>query len=242
MNRRAIGDIINKTATLCIGLVSLASIQCQPALAQAQPLVLFFGGHGSSATDMRKWKSAARQDPQYGTRFAFDAIPYPSDADGDGASSRAGLLVAERLAIELASTPQRQVILAGHSSGANMAAAVLARLREGGNVRLIVLDGSLRRDLKPPRGFRRDLQFDCWSAKNGQLTSVNRVETMALCRNYRELKAPKCRTAVCLHFWLVNKNTPLALDYSDAGRSSTDGNTIGYQNLQINLDWLETDR
>lgn len=199
---------------------------------------MFFGGNAANAVDMRRWRSAAQQDERYGRHFAFEAIPYPnrSGEDRDPAAS-AGLTI-RRLALGLISTPDRKVVLVGHSSGANVAAAVLSKLRDARNVRLIVLDGSLDDGVKPAPGFRRDVQLECWSATNGTLAAVNRTETMTLCTRYFELSAPKCRTAVCLHFWLVNKHAPLALDYGSSGRSNRDGSTEGYQNLQINLEWL----
>lgn len=211
----------------------------EPALAEAQPLVLFFGGYGANAVDMRAWKAAARRHPRWGARFAFEAIPYPPDA---GADERHAVAVAaatiRRLVNWLASTPDREVIFVGHSAGAGLAASVLARLEVARNVRLIVLDDALSAGFVPPKDFIAATQMTCWSAVSGGVGAVNRRQTRALCAAYFELEAPRCRTPVCAHFVLINRNAPPALDFPGSRRLTPQGTTAGYDRLDVNLDWL----
>lgn len=226
---------------LLVALASLVSGSAAVAAsAPAKPIVIFFGGYSSTATDMRNWVSAASRAPTYGQDFTFEAVPYPaidSPVESDAVAAAAATITAT--AATISASPDRSFIIVGHSSAAGIAANVVERVKNRRNVKLIILDDGVDDGFKPPPGFNSSAQVECWSVVNGALVSFNRGAAMAFCRNYHEMQASGCRTDVCLHFAIVNANALPDLTYDTAFAVAGDGSTGGYRNLKVNLSWLD---
>jgi pimeloyl-ACP methyl ester carboxylesterase len=208
---------------------------------KAKATVIFFAGYASTETDTQRWRDAAQATPPYGQAFDFEAVPYPPNTTYvERDALVAGRRTIDATARKIASAPNRSFIIAGHSSGAALAAAVAERSRGRTNVKLIVLDDGVDEGFAPPRGFEPATQIECWSVANGKLVSYNRDAARAFCGNYHEFAAKGCRTDVCLHFAIVNLNAAADLTYETAFAVGRDGGTGGYQNLKVNLSWLDS--
>ncbi len=208
----------------------------------AKPLVIFFGGYASTPADMTAWAIAARRSI-YGKTFDFQAIAYPPNVSFvESDAVKADSVIIEALAGQIDASPNRKFVVVGHSSGAGLAAALIERVRNGGrkNLRMVILDDGVDDGFKPPPGFDADRQVECWSAVNGPMAASNREQTQAFCRNYHELKSATCRTAYCLHFSVVNLGAPADLTENSAFVIHPNGTTGGYQNLKVNLSWLDS--
>jgi pimeloyl-ACP methyl ester carboxylesterase len=225
-----------------LALTALAGANAASAAApKTKPTVIFFAGYASTATDMQNWLAAARRSAPYGKAFQFEAVPYPRDTSYiEREAIAAGQTLIVATAARIADSPNQPFIIVGHSSGAALAAAVVERIRDRRNVRLVILDDGVDEGFTPPRGFNLLTQVECWSVANGSLSSFNRGATMAFCRNYHELLARGCRTDVCLHFAIVNLNAPPDLNDDTAFATGRSGGTGGYQNLKVNLSWLDS--
>jgi pimeloyl-ACP methyl ester carboxylesterase len=229
--------------SLILVAAGLALIVCMLGRASeadaSRPLVIFFGGYGASSVDMAAWKAAAEASSPYGRSFDFEAISYPINVSSDERTAiLAGRETIDAVVTKIAATADREVILAGHSSGAALAVSVVEKSAGRRNIRLLILDDGVDIGFVPPVGFDSDTQVECWSAKDDGLRSINQRKTMKFCKKYHEMKITGCRTRACLHFRLVNYNASTDLNLTRAVMPMPNGSSAGYANLRINLDWL----
>lgn len=208
---------MTKFLSLLILIVSL------PVGAAEKPLLIFFGGYASTRAQMAEWSAkVSAKHPQFEVR----AIEYPSkSANGKDAVAAAEALL-KRLAAEINATPGRDVVIAGHSSGAALSNALASRVSVPQNVRLVALDG-----YSPSADLQRKFQTTCWSGQNGNAKSRNFNTSKANCGpNFRVYKTTEkgCTSAWCLHFVLVNAKA----------RFDSNWRSEGYKNLEPNLEWL----
>jgi pimeloyl-ACP methyl ester carboxylesterase len=225
-----------------LALAAIASAGSSAAASAAsKPIVIFFGGYASTETDMQNWLNAVRHSSPYGQEFEFEAVPYPRNVSYvERDALRAGTATINATVQRVAASPNRAFIVVGHSSGAALAAAVVEKIKDRKNIRLVILDDGVDEGFTPPRGFDPSTQVECWSVANAQLASFNRPATMTFCRNYHELRANGCRTDMCLHFAIVNQNAPADLTEETAFAVGKNGGSAGYQNLKVNLSWLDS--
>lgn len=197
------------------------------ALADEMPKVIYFGGHASSPEQMANWTSAAQEHVEFGKKFVFGAIAYPANTTYTASAAiSAGRSVIERVAKEINDNPNRQYIIAGHSSGAALANSVAARVKNPSNVKLIALDG-----FRPSDDLQKRMATACWSSKGNGMFSLNYNTMKAGCRNFHDINPTDCATRMCLHFKLVNKNASRGL--------GGDYRLRGYTNVEPNLAWLK---
>jgi pimeloyl-ACP methyl ester carboxylesterase len=228
---------------LALGLAFLASIPCffasHAVRAAERPLVIFFGGYGATEEDMRLWQRAAIQDPVYGKIFDFEGVPYPNEAGASvtrAVTAAAGTL--DRIAARLRSMPKRQIVVAGHSSGAALAVNTVARVGGGARIKLVSLDAGINTDLPPAPGFFPVTNLECWSATSETERSFGFFRAQAVCKDrFFVLRNDRCLSPICLHFALINRNADPDLTFKQS-RELQDGVSRGYADLAINLDWL----
>jgi len=186
-----------------------------------KPLVIYFGGKGSTQAQMDMWKAAAAHANR---DYDYEAIPYPTTASSQYASAVShGAALIEKYAERLNKLNGREVIIAGHSSGSALAIELAKRLNKPTTFRLVNLDG-----FRVPVEVQRKIRTTCWSAKNESTgTTANNYSTMrSSCgANFRQFTSTSksCTSAWCLHFSLVNLNS---------------GPGGGYSN-RANLEWLK---
>jgi hypothetical protein len=230
--------VLAAMASTANAAVSVPFPRLRPAV---QPMVIFFGGYKSTAADMRAWLAAARASTPYGKMFAFTAIPYPADTSFvEAAGKEAAKATIAATAAAIAKEPSRTFIVVGHSSGGGLAAAVVESVPNGRNVRMVILDDGVDDGFTPPPNFDPAKQVECWSTVNSRLESFNHDDTKDFCSNYHELRAESCRTAYCLHFAILNRTPAPDLSQATAFTLNKTGVSGGYQNLRINLGWLDS--
>lgn len=211
-----------------------------PSLAAERPLVILFGGYGSTQADMRLWEQAAAKHPRYGRAFAFEAIAYPKNVNSSVLKAvLAGTDTIERVAARIRAMPGRRVIVAGHSSGAALAISVVSRIADQATIKLVSLDAGINTDRPTPPEFYPIARLECWSVASGGLLSFGFRRARELCKErFFVLSASRCATPVCLHYALVNRHAPGDLTFPQSRRLG-DGISGGYADLSVNLDWLE---
>lgn len=220
--------------------LTVTSLGCAAA---ERPLVILFGGYGATEADMRLWEQAAANDPEYGPAFAFEGIAYPNRA---GSSVLRAVAAArptlDAVADRLRAMPGRKIVVAGHSSGAALAVSTVSRIGTSDDLKLISLDAGINTALPPAPGFYPINHLECWSAESGETRSFGYDRAQALCKDrFFVVRAPACRTAVCLHYALVNRRPAADLTFQRS-RLIEHGISGGYVDFAVNLDWLQHSR
>ncbi len=217
----------------------IAATASAVGVAAEKPLVILFGGYGTTAADMRLWERAAASDPVYGTVFDFEGIAYPNGAGSNvmrAVAAARGTL--DGVADRLRAMPGRRIVVAGHSSGAALAVSTVSRVGQGDRIKLISLDAGIDTERPPDPGFFPITDLECWSAASGNERSHGYGRAETLCRDrFFVLRTTGCSTPVCLHYALVNRRPPADLTFKQS-RALTDGISGGYADFSVNLDWL----
>lgn len=197
--------------------------------AKSRPMVLMFGGFGTSQTQMACWETAARERSEMKERFDFVGFPYPS-ARSDGASAiKDGASLIQRSVERIGSEPDRVFIIVGHSSGAAVANEVARLADRPERLRLVDLDGFV-----PSRELRKRVTTSCWAAVNplSKIKSRNASTILSGCGDLAHLSEnQKCQNAWCLHVSLFETSIPARLKPADLP-------TLGREDCQPNLEWL----
>ncbi len=188
------------------------------AVAGEKPLVIFFGGSGTSQSELALWKKSAQAAMG---QFEYETVAFPGSNHKKPAALAAGAHIISQTAERLNQMQGRKVILVGHSSGGALAEAVALKIRDPKNFSLVNLDG-FRIDKK----LQERMHVTCWSGRNPATggTSTNYSAMQSSCRNFREytMNSSSCRSEWCLHFSIVNRSA---------------GPTGGYS-AAVNLAWL----
>lgn len=232
-----------------------------PASSSAQEkTVLFFGGTYSKKAETDDW--ARRASQKCGGTHSFVAVhspagnfPHIGDALDGSNKSAAGRTAKEELdkalqkyVAEIVRHPEREYVIAGHSSAGSLAKAVAHQVmlcqkkspkcrvtplpanyseKYRAKIRLVLLDGgqTSKPDFKAVSEYFRT---DCWSAKNGKAYEGLKNS----CAHFHSFTAEGCTTSNCRHYAVINKSPPKKLD-----------NYAGYRGdnsdqWQPNLDWV----
>lgn len=193
-----------------------------------KPLVVMFGGYGSTTGQINSWVQGAKRDTTYGSKFEFAGEPLPSRGWRYPQVAAEGKKKIDEWIERLNADPARQITLVGHSSGSAVAIEIAKRVKNPSRIKLLSLDGFT------PRNLPRDVQTTCWSARGaerGGLVGLNR-KYLRNCRNYKEYRPYQCRSQMALHYILINSNA------CRAGVNSQNYKTRAYDNLQVNLSFL----
>lgn len=180
-----------------LSLVALALFVAPNAHADT---VFFFGGVASKASVISSCYPS------------FTSFGYPADAK------------VNQVIAEINASPNKKFTLLGHSSGAKYINQIASRVKNPGRITIANLDGFA------PDGVPKAVNRICWRASNGKGLLSKNASSMSTTRNCKEVRttlAPYCNTTWCLHFAMVNLNTP----------SSLNGGTFaaqGYKNCQPN--------
>jgi hypothetical protein len=135
---------------------------------------------------------------------------------------------------EINAHPDEHYIVAGHSSGAAYANEVASRVVHPERITLVDLDGFA------PVGVPKAVQRVCWKAeggRSGHLQSRN-AGAMTKANNCEEVRVHQdshCDTVWCMHFSLVNPDSPA--DLASGGRDPW--TRMGYEGCsESRLEWL----
>ena len=213
-------------------LLAALAFVLAPALANAGKVkVIYFGGYGAGAAQMKCWENgAAKQARARG--YVFKGIPYPKGASWTRDSALSvGASTIRAVVREISNHPKQAYVIVGHSSGAALSNRVAELAQNPGRIELVDLDG-----FSPSHWLQRRVPTTCMYAVNraNRLTSNNASSIRANCgSNARAYQNQTCRTRWCLHFSLANKSAP-----ADLG-GGADFKRRGYQGCNTNIDWLE---
>ncbi len=189
--------------------------------------VIFFGGYGSTAVQMRSWVSTATVIAQSERKnFDFTAAPINSNHSDQANVVADNARSIAAWAKKITAERDQNFLLVGHSSGTAISNAIAAAVNSR-SVPLIVLDGFI-----PQSSLQSNAE--CWStvdSSNAQKISLNWM-AMRTCRFFREVKVSGCQTKMCLHFSLVNRTAPTL------GITPTNYKTAAYEKLVPFLEWL----
>ncbi len=197
--------------------------------AMAHPVLIFFGGHGSSKADMDSWNAQASEKYSDNSELQIrsHALPTKNWSQKMVLADASGLIQEVTQQIDK-SNGKVDYYLAGHSSGSAIATEVARRVKSKSNLHLVILDGFY------PDGISDEVDTSCWSARSadGPLKSIN-YAGMKQCSNFHELKVSGCRTEMCLHFALVNQKAPRL------GITQSNYLATGFKDLKVFLAWFE---
>jgi hypothetical protein len=193
-------------------LLILLSLVLVPHSVFGEPKVVYFGGVDAQKSVLNKCFPS------------FENYGYPASS----AQQRAVI-------DEINANPNQQYIIAGHSSGALFADNVAkAKLVNPSRITLVDLDGYA------PRGVPSDIRRVCWRAASTShpgLTSRNFSSMVSAnnCEVVHTHSDAHCSTVWCMHFSIVDPNTP-------SGLGNGTWETQGYSGCSAkNLEWLNAE-
>lgn len=186
--------------------------------------VIYFGGYGATQAQMDCWAGGAKS-----SSYNVTALPYPAGAPSGTNRAIEKTSKYQRLLQQIRANPNKKYKVGGHSSGSQYANNLVQWMLSNGvpaeNIELSNLDG-----FKASPNLRSKVKWQCWSATNGRIRSNNYSSECKI------LQTTRCQTKWCLHFMLVNSETPNNL--------SGGGDFIrrGYakSNCQSPTDWIDS--
>lgn len=227
--------------TILFLLISTSFAQSE----ESKPLVILVGGAGSTAEQMSLWQKQALENSKYNKNFEFKAyhMPVKTIIPAEAVVRNNEPTVNEifkKIIDQMTQNPDREIILAGHSSGSAITNEVVLRIKKyddskhdpqlsphyKSQIKLLILEG-----FRPSQEIK-EVKIECWSAEateNPKVKAPNypflRIATCA--GKNREDKISGCsdkkkeKFQECLHFSLVNLNLKK-----------------GYNDINPNLNWL----
>lgn len=197
------------------------------ALAQEPTEVLFFGGYGSTESQMKCWQKGA--EGKSGGDYRFRGFGYPSlSGPGKASAVLGGRTVLRKLVAEINSHPNKRYVIAGHSSGAALSNRLAELVDDPKRISLVNLDG-----FAPSSQLQKKVGSSvCWYAKgrNG-LHSLHANSMQSNCKVSKAVQNNNCTSAWCLHFGVINNKVPGNL-------SGATFKSQGYRGCDSNIDWL----
>ena len=198
-----------------------------PAFAQEPTEVLFFGGYGSTESQMNCWKKGAEGKSGGGYRFRGFGYPVGSGA-GKASAVSGGSATLRKLAAEINAHPGKRYVIAGHSSGAALSNRLAELVDDPKRIDLVNLDG-----FAPSAQLQKKVGSSvCWYAKGANgLMSRNAGSMKSNCKVSKAVRNNNCTSAWCLHFGVINNKVPGNL-------SGATFRSQGYRGCDSNTDWL----
>lgn len=191
--------------------------------------LLFFGGYNTDTDQINTWENGAKANPEVTKQYSIRGIAYPSKKSNYESAVTDGKDQIEKLVSEINSSPTKEFVLAGHSSGSALAIEIAKKIKNTRRLKLIVLDGFI-----PPPDLRSRITTQCWSAAAGEEENIRALNYngMQTCESHYVYRPYKCGTPMCLHFSLVNSNAKKeVVDKANFKES-------GYKDFSPNLLWL----
>ena len=197
------------------------------ALADANPIVIFFGGTGTSQDDMTNWEQSANQ--QCGTQYKFRAVPYRAGFNPNKVKAVAKADSDIRtLNAEIASHPNQKYIISCHSSGCAAADELAEQVSKPKSYAQNILELNNLEGFRPSPELQKKIPTTCWSAKNpnekafykkvknkktnqlymkAQSPTGANWNSMSACQHHEVLETTSCKSQWCAHWSLVNKGS-----------------------------------
>lgn len=187
-----------------------------------KPMLVFFGGKGASASDMKALKKQLQK--KYGNQYEIQTVAYPggSNQRGQTAGSAMGRKLVAHYAKMIEQNKDRNFVIIGHSAGTDMLNAIVDRIqlpkdqKRIPNLKVVNIDGWIP--------YSRKADQTCWSgiADKDHTTPGYATLPHGNCK-FHAIKLSSC-SKWCLHARMVNKNA-----VGIAGM---------YDNLDLNSAWM----
>ena len=201
-----------------------------------KPLLIYFGGVGATANDMKAFEKQAKRNSKVGGIYEIKTVGWPggSNRRGGPSSTAEGRKIVAHYAALIAAHPEREFVIVGHSAGSDMLNAIVDAIRPPPgrtripNLKVVNLDG-----FHPSSNQGRKAEQICWSVRgnsNGTSPGFSYLadKSISNCSSFHVAKSSSCGNMRspkwCLHTQIVNRN----------------GQSVGavYADLKANFDWV----